>query len=254
MDFEESVRSPKVLQGQENSGFVSLYYGCDTVPNRPDFEMISPGHPNLASTGVRKGTSSELMSVHPFSYAGFMETNRSPRVLQGQEICPLKSLTGKVDLNHGTWGNPNISCSTFNLHQATKPNFQSLGPEVLQSAYFPCGDIHKAGQASIFCSKPTNFWSKNVQFNTTSTQAGIMRNEVGLSDLPDEHKLQGNISASASLGAANMRIPNDNNVKGKVKACKLFGFPLSGETTTQNLQNSAKRSCTKVSDGSNKIT
>ncbi|KAJ1381699.1 PB1 domain [Sesbania bispinosa] len=235
MGFEESIRSPKVLQGQENAGFVSLYYGCETVTNRPGFEMSSPSHPNLASTGVGKVTSAELMSVHPFSYAGFMETNRFPGVLQGQEICPLKSLTGKVDLNLGAWGKPNVA---FNLHQATKPNFQS--------AYFPYGDIHKAGQASIFCSKPTSFQRENVSFNTPTTQAGIIRNEVGLSDLPNEHKLQDNISAAASLGASNMRIPNDNNVKGKVNACKLFGFPLSGETSTQNLQNPAKRSCTKV--------
>ncbi|XP_027345779.1 auxin response factor 4-like isoform X2 [Abrus precatorius] len=237
--FEESVRSPKVLQGQENAGFVSLYYGCDTVTNRPGFEMSSPSHPNLASAGVRKVPSSELSSVHPFSYAGFMETNRFPRVLQGQEMCPLKSLTGKVDLNLGAWGKPNLSCTTFNLHQATKPNFQS--------PYFPYGDIHQTGQASLFCSKSTSFQRENVPYNSPSTKAGIIINEVGRSDLPNEHKLQDNISAAAaSLGAASMAIPNDNNVQGKVNACKLFGFPLSGETTNQNSQNSAKRSCTKV--------
>ncbi|TKY67250.1 Auxin response factor 4 [Spatholobus suberectus] len=236
--FEESVRSPKVLQGQENAGFVSLYYGCDTVTKPPGFEMSSPSHPNLASAEVRKVTSSELSSIHPFSYAGFVETNRFPRVLQGQEICPLKSLTGKVDLNLGAWGMPNLSCTTFNLHQATKPNFQS--------ALFPYGDIHQAGQASLFCSKSTSFQRENVPFNKPSTQAGIIVNEVGRSDLPNEHKLQDNISAAASLGPANMGVPNDNNVQGKVNACKLFGFTLSGETTTQNLQNSAKRSCTKV--------
>ena len=43
-----------------------------------------------------------------------------------------------------------------------------------------------------------------------------------------------------------MRIPKDDNFKGQVKACKLFGISLSGETTAQNLQNSSKRSCTKV--------
>ncbi|XP_061359025.1 auxin response factor 4-like isoform X2 [Gastrolobium bilobum] len=238
VDFEESVRSHKVLQGQENAGFVSLYYGCDTVTNRPGFEMSSQSHPNLASTGVRKVNSAEHMSVHPFSYAGFMETNTFPRVLQGQEICPLKSLTGKVDLNLAVWGKPNVSCTTFNLHQETKPNFQS--------AYFPYGDIHKAGQASMFCSKPTSFQRENVPFNTPSTQTRIIRNEVGGSNLPNEHKQQDSVSASASLGAANMRISDDNNVKGKVNACKLFGFPLFGETTIQNIQNPAKRSCTKV--------
>ncbi|RDX96947.1 Auxin response factor 4, partial [Mucuna pruriens] len=246
VDSKESVRSSKVLQGQENTGFMSVYYGCDTVTKQPEFEIRSPSHPNLASTGVRKTAAAEFTRVHPSSYAGFTETNRFPRVLQGQEICPFRSLTGKVDLNFGAWGKPNVSCTNYNLHQATKPNFHSLGPEVIQTAYFPYGEIHKAGQgSSMLCSKPTNFQRENVPFNTPSTQLGMMRNEVGRSDItiPNEQKLQDN--GAASLGA-NMRIPNDDNFKGKVNACKLFGFSLSGETTTQNLQNTAKRSCTKV--------
>ncbi|XP_020240209.1 auxin response factor 4 isoform X1 [Cajanus cajan] len=239
MDSEESVRSSKVLQGQENTSFMSLYYGCDTGTKQPEFDIRSPTHSNLASTGVRKIAAAEFMRVHPSTCASFNETNRFPRVLQGQEICPFRSLTEKVDLNFGAWGKPNVNCTNYNLHQATKPNFHSLGPEVIQTAYYPYGDIHKAGQGSnMLYSKPTN-----VPFNIPSTQPGMMRNEVGRSDvtIPNEQKLQDNIP-----GAANMRIPNDDNLKGKVNACKLFGFPLSGETTTQTLQNSAKRSCTKV--------
>ncbi|XP_057454391.1 auxin response factor 4-like isoform X2 [Lotus japonicus] len=250
MGFEESVRSPKVLQGQENTSFMSLYYGCDTVTKKPEFDIKSPSQPNLASTGVRKITAAaEVMRVHPFNYAGFTETNRLPRVLQGQEIFPLSSLTGKVDLSLGGWGNPHVSCTNYNLHQATKPSFHSLRPELLQTAYFPFGDIHKAGQGfSMLCSKPTNFQRENVAFNAPSTQSGIMRSEVGLSDLtiPNEQKLQDNISGTAASLGANIRILNDDNFDGKVNACKLFGFPLSGESTSQNLQNTAKRSCTKV--------
>ncbi|CAL0321200.1 unnamed protein product [Lupinus luteus] len=43
-----------------------------------------------------------------------------------------------------------------------------------------------------------------------------------------------------------MRIQDENSIKGKVIGCKVFGFPLPGETNTQTLQNSDKRSCTKV--------
>ncbi|KAF7823427.1 auxin response factor 4-like isoform X1 [Senna tora] len=239
MDFEESViLSPKVLQGQENTGFVSHYYGCDAVTNQPDFEMSPPSHPNLASTGVRKATAAaELMRVHSSSYAGFAETNKLLRVLQGQEICPLRSLKGKADFNLGAWGKPGVSCSAFNLHQASKPNFLSSGPEVVQTAYFPYGDIHRAGQGSL-CSKPANF-PREMNVHMPSTQAEIITNEVGRSDHPNKEKLQDSIG-----------IPNDGSFKGKVNnACKLFGFPLSGEanSNSQNLQNTAaKRSCTKV--------
>jgi hypothetical protein len=153
-----------------------------------------------------------------------MESNNFPRVLQGQEICKLKSITGKVDFNIGSWG--------------TKPNFQS--------AYFPFGDIHKDNQVNMFSSKQTTFLSDNVAFNTSTTLAANIRKEVNLSN---EHKLQENITNAASLGATNINVANDNNVKGKVNSCKLFGFPLSGETSSQN---TAKRSCTKVRDDNNK--
>ncbi|KAI4322238.1 hypothetical protein L6164_021949 [Bauhinia variegata] len=246
MDSEESIRSPKVLQGQENTGFAPLYYGRDSITNRPDFEMNSTSHQNLASTGIINTRATEVMRTQaqapPFTYAGLAETNRLPRVLQGQEICPLKSLTvtGKVDFNVGAygWGKPNVSCKTFNMHKATKPDFHPLGPQLIQTAYFPYGDIniHKDGKGSILCFKPSNFQRENVPLNTCSTH----RNE----DLPNEQKLQDNVSA-ANLGG-NMLISNEDNLKGKVNgnACKLFGFPLSGESTSQN--SAAKRSCTKV--------
>ncbi|MED6209532.1 ADP-ribosylation factor 4 [Stylosanthes scabra] len=202
VDFEESVRSPKVLQGQENAGFLSLYYGCDTLTNRQRFEM-SP------HTGVRRANTAELMSVHPFSYAGFTETTRFPRVLQGQEIGPLKSLRGKVDLSLCSWGKANngVGCTTFNLHQATKP-------QVLESSYSPCEGVHKTtGLTNMFYSKPSNFHRENVSFNTHSNQAVIKRSENGRTDVPNEHK-------KTMLGetcAADMKIPNDSkNVKAKV--------------------------------------
>ncbi|MED6221045.1 ADP-ribosylation factor 4 [Stylosanthes scabra] len=188
VDFEESVRSPKVLQGQENAGFLSLYYGCDTLTNRQRFEM----NPHPSATAVRRANTAELMSVHPFSYASFTETTRFPRVLQGQEIGPLKSLRGKVDLSLCSWGN------TFNLHQATKP-------QVLESSYSPYEGVHKkTGLTNMFYSKPSNFHRENVSFK---------RIENGRTDVPNEHK-------KTMLGetcAADMKIPNDSkNVKAKV--------------------------------------
>ena len=247
VDFEESVRSPKVLQGQENTGFGSLFYERDTLTNRPDFELGTQNHQNLASTGARQATTHhELMSVHPSTYAGFAEINRFPKVLQGQEICPS---TRKVDINLGVWGKNNVSLSTYYMNQATKPNFNLLGPQVLQTAYFPYNGIHNGGQGSMLC---PNFHRENVLPNMNSSQAGIMimRNEIGQPVVPNEQKLQDNISA-ASLGV-NMMIPNDENFKGKVNGCKLFGFTLSEETIAQNLHDNG-RSSTKVSDDSNRV-
>lgn len=250
MDFEESVMSPKVLQGQENSGFASYYFGRDAFTNQPDFEMSRLGHPNLAPTGLRKTTTAELMRVHPSSYAGFAETSKFLRVLQGQEICPLQSLKGKADFSLGAWAKPNASCTAFNQRQASKPIFNTLRSEGLQTAYFPFGDVHQTSQSNLLCSKPANFQRENA--HTPSTQEELTAKEVVRPDLSNKDRLQDSFSAAATLGAS-LRIPNDETFDGKVNGCKLFGFSLSGEGNSQNLQSSAKRSCTKVSDDSNSV-
>ena len=245
MDFEESVRSSKVLQGQENIGFISPIYGCDNVNHPLDFEMQSPAHQSLASNTPKKVTTNEFMRAQP-TFTGFAESSRFPKVLQGQEICQLRSLTGKTSFNLGAWGKSTFGCTSFNNYQAAKPNFFPLPSESLQTTYFPHGDIHRAGSNPGMCSNATNFPRENVSMNTYSIQTGIIRNEVGRPNVSNELKPQENISALPAL-ETNLRNPKDDNFGGTVTGCKLFGFPLTGETTTPNSQSSSKRSCTKVS-------
>ncbi|XP_024026348.1 auxin response factor 4 isoform X2 [Morus notabilis] len=247
LDFEESVRSSKVLQGQENIGFISPLYGCDIV-NRPlDFDMQPPAHQNLASSTTKKATMNELLRAQPTTYAGFVESSRFPKVLQGQEICQLRSLTGKTNINLGAWAKPSLGCTSFSNYQAAaKPNFFPLASESLQNTYFPYGDIHRVGPSPCATlSNAANFPRESVNINPYSIQSGILRNEVGKPNVPNEFKPQENISAHPTLGA-NIKSPKDDNFGGTVTGCKLFGFSLTGETTTPNSQSSSKRSCTKV--------
>ncbi|KAI7992606.1 Auxin response factor 4 [Camellia lanceoleosa] len=226
LDFEESVRSSKVLQGQENAGLLSPLYGCDKS-NRPlDFEMQSIVHQSLASNGTEKANFREfMMSQPPTTYTGFMESSRFPKVLQGQEICSLRSLTGKTDRNF------------FNIHQRPKPNFYPLASEGVRSLYFPYSEIYKAGHDPVMLSHMTNFPSDNVPFNGSSIQGGLPRDEVRKPNLPNE-PLQGMLAAPPS-SEVNFKTLKDDTSNGSMDGCKLFGFSLIGETPN-------KRSCTKV--------
>ena len=242
MDFEESVRSPKVLQGQENVGFISPFYGCDTVNRLLDFEMRSAAHQNRASTGVGKSNNNEFLKTHPTTYTGFAESDRFPKVLQGQEICPLRSLTRKSEFN--AWGKLNPGCNSFNVYQEPKPNFYPLQSESLKSIYFPYNDMHQAGKNPRMLSYASNLPRENVSFNSSSVQTGVITNEFGMRSLPNEHTPAENVSAAPTLGA-NMRNTKDEKFNGNVTGCKLFGFSLTGETPNSHV--SGKRSCTKVS-------
>ncbi|KAK2643311.1 hypothetical protein Ddye_025074 [Dipteronia dyeriana] len=241
LDFEDSIRSSKVLQGQENVGFVSPLYGCDTANRPQDFEMRAPIHQNLALTGFGKGNVAKFMA-RPTTYTGFMESDRFPKVLQGQEICPLRSLTGKVDLSLGAWGKPYLGSNSFNMYPTAKPNFYQLPSENLRNMYFPYGDIYKTGQDPTMHAYAPNFQRENVQLNSSSIQ-NIVGDEVRKSNLLNEHKAADSIPTPTFK--TNMRNQKDET-SGTVAGCKLFGFSLTGETPSPNSQNSGKRSCTKV--------
>ncbi|XP_062171774.1 auxin response factor 4 isoform X3 [Alnus glutinosa] len=244
LDFEESVRSPKVLQGQENVGFISPFYGCDTVNRLLDFEMRSAAHQNRASTGVGKSTNNEFLKTRPTTYTGFVESDRFPKVLQGQEICPLRSLTRKSEFN--TWAKLNPGCNSFNMYQEPKPNFYPLQSESLKSMYFPYNDMHQAGKNPRMRSYATNLPRENVSFNSSSVQTGIITNEFGMRNLPNEHTPAENVSAAPTLGAT-MRNTKDENFNGNVTGCKLFGFSLTGETPNSHVSGSQARKLSRKS-------
>ncbi|KAG6678455.1 hypothetical protein I3842_14G081100 [Carya illinoinensis] len=242
LDFGESVRSPKVLQGQEK-GFISPFYGCDTVNHTLDFEMRSPAHQNQSSIGIGKSNIGEYLKIHPTSYSGFAEFDRFPKVLQGQEICPLRSLTRKSEFNLDVWGKANPGCNASNMYQEPKPNFFPLQAETVQNLYLPYNDFYQAGQNPKMRCHATNVPRENVSFNPSSIQTGVVTNEFGPQNLQNERQPAENVSTAPTSGTT-MRNLKDEKFNGNVAGCKVFGICLTGETP--NLQVSGKRSCTKV--------
>ncbi|KAJ6384859.1 hypothetical protein OIU77_028129 [Salix suchowensis] len=235
LDFEESVRSSKVLQGQENAGLLSPVYRRDIVNHPLEFEVQNKAQQNLILKGIERAKISELTRAHPATYTGFTESDRFLKVLQGQEICSLSSI--------GTLRKPNIGCSSFQMYPGTRPTFYPVAAESLRSMYFPYGDVLKNEQDPRTQSYAI-FSRENAHSNTSSIQTCVVREEVRKPNQSSEYKKPESISAAPAL-CANLRNQKDGFFNGNATGCKLFGFSLNAETSP-NSQNTGKRSCTKV--------
>lgn len=222
MDFEDSVRSSKVLQGQENVGMVSPFYGCDNTAKRSlEFEVRSSAQQNQASGGVEKLNIGDYVT----SFTGFMESDRFLKVLQGQEICSLRPQTRKPEPSLGVWGKFNLSDNSFNPFQSPNSSFYHMMSNGARNMHYPRRDIYSTGQAAMMSSNDINFPRESALFNPSA-------------------KMERANSTPPTLGST-MRNSKDENVNENRTGCKLFGFSLTTETAT-NMQSSGKRSCTKV--------
>ncbi|XP_023534375.1 auxin response factor 4-like isoform X1 [Cucurbita pepo subsp. pepo] len=221
MDFEDSIRSSKVLQGQENVGIVSPFYGRDTTKRSLEFEVRSSAH--QASGGAEKYRG-DYVKVHPnSSFTGFMESERFLKVLQGQEICSLRPQTRKPEHCLGVWGKFNLSDNSFNTFHSPNSSFYHMASNGAQNMYFPRSEFYSTGQAAaVMRSNDGNFPRESALFSP-SVDASVMSTTSG----------------------SNIKNSKDENVNENSTGCRLFGFSLTTETAT-NMQSSGKRSCTKV--------
>ncbi|XP_052187357.1 auxin response factor 4-like [Diospyros lotus] len=243
LDFGESVRSSKVLQGQENASSLSPLYGCDKVKRLLNFGMQSVAHQTLVSNGTGKANFSDFMnSKQPTPCKGFVESSQFPKVLQGQEICSLRSLTGKTDFNLGACGSPDPGCNIFDICQRPKPTFYPLALKGVRKICSPYNDICKAGQEPLILSQITNFSGENVAFSGSSIRSGVPQDEVGTPNLHNK-PLHGMIGAPRSP-MENFKTRKDDASSNTMAGCKLFGFSLTYETPNSQIYN--KRSCIKA--------
>lgn len=247
LDYEESLRSSKVLQGQENFGFISSPpYGRDKVKSLLDNELIPVGHQahhNLSSPRIQGANVREFRSLGtPMSYTGVLESERFPKVLQGQEICPLRSLTGKMNFNPTAWVKPSLGCSYLNLYAPPKPSFYPLGSEGVRNAILPINAAYNSDQG-FAVEKNNNIIKENAAFS--SFHSGVRGEKILGSNVPPEHRSTEKVSLIHSLSLS-LNDRKDGSDDGIRQSCKLFGFPLERETSAATLEISGKRSCTKV--------
>ncbi|KAL3530595.1 hypothetical protein ACH5RR_009917 [Cinchona calisaya] len=244
-DFAESVRSGKVLQGQENLGLSSPLYGCDKINCQLDFDMRPVAHQNLVSNRMEKASYSNFIRSQPsITYSGPLDSNSFPKVLQGQEICSLKSLTGKTELNPGSWRKPELGGNMFNVNQRPSPACYPLASEGIRNMVFPYGGVYKSGQDPVMLSYVTNLQKENHVLNATSFRDGLTREEGRLPNPANGPKALDKTSTLPNTGAP-LNSEKDEK-KGSGSVCKLFGFSLTEEAPTSSSQSSSRRSCTKV--------
>ncbi|KAI7743390.1 hypothetical protein M8C21_003573, partial [Ambrosia artemisiifolia] len=250
VDFEESIRSSKVLQGQENVGHVSPLFGCDKMNNSLSIGAQPPMHAGFSPNGMmmmgRNSNFVELMrNTHhrPLSttpYSGFpgSDNTRFPQVLQGQEICSMRSLTGKTDV--GSWAPPrtdigNSHCNILNMYRTPEnPGFYPLGSTGGRNFGFPNPDVYDArlrpspgpdlgpgtGTARVM---PTNF-----------TRFPVIPPSVGSAPV-EKTVIEPNSSSEKDDGASDSI----------GSSCKLFGFHLNEAPQLLDAKGLNRRSCTK---------
>ncbi|WOG95856.1 hypothetical protein DCAR_0415185 [Daucus carota subsp. sativus] len=244
LDFEESSRSSKVLQGQENVGLVSSHDRGDKLNYPSEFEMQSIMHQRIASHRMSNTGANNFTRAQPSNtYTGFLESNKFPKVLQGQEICSLKFLTGKSDVKLSAWGKT-IGYDLLDMHQTPKANFYPLASEGTRNMYFPSNNVNKAAQDHGMLAY-TNFPKEKLPLISSFNQSGYTNHEATKFNSSNESRSDSVISSFPEV-KVNSKYEKDDILNGMVTDCKLFGFSLTGDTSNVVSSCSCKRICTKV--------
>ncbi|KAL8210445.1 hypothetical protein R6Q57_004882 [Mikania cordata] len=246
VDFEESIRSSKVLQGQENVGPV---YGRDKMNPPLSFPSMHASNGMMMMMGRNTNYVELMRSSHhqPLSttpYSGFLgsDNTRFPQVLQGQEICSLRSLTGKTDISSWVPPRTDLGNSHSNILSMCRtpenPSFYPLGSEGGRNFGFPNPDVYEArlkpspgpalAQARVL---PINF-----------TRFPIIPPSVGSGPV-EKTVIKPNSSSEKEDGASDSI----------GSSCKLFGFHLNEAPQSLDAKGLNKRSCTKVHKQGNKV-
>ncbi|XP_073022124.1 auxin response factor 4-like [Primulina eburnea] len=245
-DFGESIRSSKVLQGQENVTLASPVYKSDRINHQLDFET-HPAATNLISNKMKKINYNEFVRNRaPSSFSGFLQSSWSPEVLQGQEICTLRSLAGKNDTNLGAWSKPELGGNIFDAHQNPRPCFYPLASEGSRRMLFPQKGVYRARQGPLTLSNFSNIQTGDLSLDSTSVLSGTSKDIGNVPLLSNEQRAVDVISAPPTTIRHLKKVNDENKLKDKVPECKLFGFSLADDHISSNSQGPSKRSCTKV--------
>lgn len=219
-DYEGSFRSSKVLQGQENISRFSPLIGFDKVNRSLDFgvQCNFPHHQNFAPNGLFPKNNPTVTTT----YTGFGGPTQSPKVLQGQEICSLRSFTEKPNFALGAWDKPDLGPNMFSMYQGHNSNFYPLASEGVRNLSFPY---------------VKSYPRENVPSTGTKRAFGGIDGNL---NVPKD--FSGKIAAKGiDFGSKKGDGANAN-----VDEHKIFGFSLPVDSSGSNPQNGNKRSCTKV--------
>ncbi|GFQ02067.1 auxin response factor 4 [Phtheirospermum japonicum] len=222
LEFEQHERSSKVLQGQENFGLVPPIHSGDRVINRANYGEF-------------------VRNRAPATFTGFLESDRFPKVLQGQEICSLSSLAGKNDWKNLAYlSKPELGC---NIYRGLIPGFYPLASEGARTMPFPLKDIYGAGKGPFMQSNFSDFQTGNNVLTPTSI---LVRPASDARKGPNPANETRAPETASTTALMHLKSTNDENNLEKVPICKLFGYSLTEDPGILNSQGQSKRICTKV--------
>ncbi|CAN6470314.1 unnamed protein product [Victoria cruziana] len=243
LDFGETVRSHKVLQGQENFAVAPVFDRSDQLSQWMEFKGCSSSEKHLRSAVLETSFigSPIAKSTMPVISSDLGESRRFQKVLQGQEVFPLTTQLSADHVNRIVWGNRKYGLGEFAVNQKPAsvifPCFKAPKPCSIYSGNCyplrsPAYDIQISQKRGNKCS---SFTSQNSNHSIISSEFELL----------EPLKKQRN----AHIATAVMPTTRDNgqsNVSGNdANSCMLFGFPLTKEKNILEQWDYLKRS-TKV--------
>ncbi|KAH0896260.1 LOW QUALITY PROTEIN: hypothetical protein HID58_045828 [Brassica napus] len=143
LDFEESVRPSKVLQGQENIGSASSpLQGFDVMNLRILYWSCSPMQIQFF---YRVELRKDSTPLDPACSSGVMDLDSFPMVLRGQEVCSLRSFPQLAAAS----GKSIIGYTSPFAYQDNKSSFYPLASQWIRSMHIPYQNPYKAANKSV---------------------------------------------------------------------------------------------------------
>lgn len=255
-DFEQSMRYSKVLQGQEKLDFRQPHNGGSggVIDHPVNFEERHPVGRTLETVGSKDLEIFKKIQGEHNIYQGFVNSTRSDKVLQGQEICNFNSLHGGTNFHRTSWNTNDLGFNMFNLYQKPNPNFTALAANDVGSIYTTYNNRYKMNYDQMVQPVMSDIQRQNIhsvistnpRTAPTATTWDESRNPSANATVNGKRPTETLSSPSAADADTDASNYKEEGVKASKSSCKLFGISLTGEITIPNTQMSSKRSCTKV--------
>nr|CAX63111.1 ARF4 protein [Cabomba aquatica] len=262
LEFAETVRSHKVLQGQENVAFAPTLYRSDPTDNYSEFKIWNPSQkplqPPMLETNAIGYPVARSVPPGICTSRDLHEHELRHKVFQGQEVFPL---TSKPLVESGRWVWKNYKQGLGELSANERPdcaNFpgQNVTDTSVSSAFLQPNMWRIYGGSSHgFMNKSYDVESSesmcfrsNSLTSPKSNQSVVYSGTEYLEPLEECH--QYGRKCLATVTTPTSRDKQSDKGGNARKGCKLFGFPLNLETNGLEQQDSlTKRTLNQRENG-----
>ncbi|XP_020526713.1 auxin response factor 4 isoform X2 [Amborella trichopoda] len=236
LEVRESVRSRKVLQGQEDAGSKTYYYA--------NLRMGPGSHDPTVLGSARMGTNALTGRASDNISIGFGEFHK---VLQGQEIFPLKAQCDVPVSGNRSRENNGLRLEFFTGYQ--RP--ETVRTEVIDNSTHYQSNLRFYGASNAYFRSnqlPYDVHNLPIINGLYERQNSWKPELVGSSQqtmqvTEGSHSSQEDEVLNHLLPSASVRKMNYQDETLARTNCKLFGYSL---TEDNFLSNASKRSCTKI--------